>query len=175
MLLKELSEACGVSGQEGPVRDLVRRHLEGQVEEMRTDALGNLLVRARAAGRRRAGGPVVMVAAHLDEVGLMVTGIESHGLLRFRTVGHIDPRVLVSQVVSIGPEGIRGVVGCKPIHLQERGEEKKPFPLRDLVIDIGASSREEAERSVRLGQVAAFTTRCEELGGGVLKGKAFDD
>ncbi|MBO8140568.1 MAG: M42 family metallopeptidase [Firmicutes bacterium] len=171
MLLRELSEIPGVSGDEHRVRDRIWQAIRDRVEGARVDALGNLIA-WKGSGLP---GPRVMLAAHMDEVGLMITRIDSHGLLRFRKVGGIDDRVLPAKTVRIGPEGIPGVIGGKPRHLLKPGEEKKPVSAEDLYIDIGAASREEVERVVRPGMYAAFATEFAEVGDGVVKGKAFDD
>jgi endoglucanase len=118
-----------------------------------------------------------MVAAHLDEVGLMIMHFENSGVLRFRPVGGIDPRVLLAKKVLIGDEKVPGVIGMKPIHLLEQKERRRVAEVRELSIDIGASSKEEAEKMVKLGDYAAFDVSYRELGGELraVKGKAFDD
>jgi putative aminopeptidase FrvX len=116
----------------------------------------------------------VMIAAHMDEVGLMITGFDSSGGLRFRPVGGIDDRILPGKVLLIGPDKIPGVIGVKPVHLLKEDEGRQVLKMDSLVIDIGASSKEEAEKLVKLGQVAAFATRYRRAGRTVT-GKAFDD
>lgn len=171
MLLAQLSEAAGVSGQETEIRELIKSLARERGSEVQTDALGNVI--ARKPGRR--GKPVVMLAAHMDEVGLMVTGIEKEGFLRFRPVGAVDERVLVAKHVRVGRDKVPGVIGCKPVHLQEPDERKEPIKLKDLYIDIGAKNRKEAEKLVHLGDGVVFATRFERLEGSLVKGKAFDD
>lgn len=171
MLLKRLSEASGVPGMEHEVRDLIREEIKGLVDEMRTDALGNLI----AYKKGKTDGPVVMLAAHMDEVGLMVTYIKSNGLIRFKPLGGVDPRVLVSKKVYIGPKRVPGVIGSKPIHLQAADERKKAIPLDQLYIDIGAKDQEDAEKLVERGDSIVFATTFGEFGDGCVKGKAFDD
>lgn len=170
MLLKQLSEALGVSGNEHEVREIIKDAVKGLVDEIRVDTLGNLIA-VKGKGKR----PRVMVAAHMDEVGLMVSWIEKNGLLRFRKVGGIDDRVLVSKTVLVGKERVPGVIGAKAIHLQEPKERENPLRYEDLYIDIGAKSKEEAEKKVKLGDFVAFATRFEEFGQRKAKGKAFDD
>lgn len=170
MLLKQLSEALGVSGNEHEVREIIKDAIKGLVDEIRVDTLGNLIA-VKGKGKR----PRVMVAAHMDEVGLMVSWIEKNGLLRFRKVGGIDDRVLVSKTVLVGKERVPGVIGAKAIHLQEPKERENPLRYEDLYIDIGAKSKEEAEKKVKLGDFVAFATRFEEFGQRKAKGKAFDD
>jgi len=192
LLLKELSEAFGVSGHEGKVRELVLQAIEDLVDEYHVDALGNLiglkrgsvsnsLVRdSHKASRKVSNSSVVrkvMLAAHMDEVGLMIMHIEKEGFLRFRPVGGIDPRVLLAKKVLIGDDQVPGVIGVKPIHLLEPKARQQVIRVQDMSIDIGVSSKEEAERLVKLGDYAAFDTAFSELGGALraVKGKAFDD
>ncbi len=175
MFLKELSEAAGVSGTEHEVRNLIREQVRPYVEELRTDSLGNLIAVRRGTGKGKHGRLKVMVAAHMDEVGLIITLAEKNGLLRFEPVGGLDPRVLNSKVVEVGPNKIPGVMGSKPNHLQKPEERKRALSIQDMYIDIGAKSKEEAERLAKVGDVASFATRYEEIGNGVVKGKAFDD
>src|SRR5690606_14516506 len=137
-LIIQLSEAAGVSGEEGPVRDIIWSHLRGKVEEASTDTMGNLLV-GRHLGRP---GPRVMLSAHMDEVGLMVTFIEKSGVLRFTAVGGLDARILPGKAVRVGPKGIPGVVGAKPVHLSSPADRQRVPSINDLYIDIGVDSQE---------------------------------
>ncbi|NPV52958.1 MAG: M42 family metallopeptidase [Firmicutes bacterium] len=171
MLLARLTEAAGVSGQEGEIRNVVRDEIKGKCDEVRTDAFGNLI----AFKRGLRDGPRVMLAAHMDEVGLMVTYIEKSGMLRFQKIGSIDDRVLVSKAVLIGKDRVPGVIGSKPIHLQEKDEQEKPFKTEQLFIDIGATSKEDAEKLVKRGDGAVFATKYREIGNTCAKAKAFDD
>lgn len=170
MLLARLSEARGVSGDEGAVRNLILEQVRPHVEAFRVDAMGNLLV---VKGRHKPG-PRVMVAAHMDEVGLMITHVEKNGWLRFAKVGGIDDRLLPGKRVLIGPDAVPGVIGSKPIHLDEKGA-RTVTPAADMVIDIGVTSRAEAEKVVRPGHYATFDTAFGAFGQGCWKGKAFDD
>ncbi|HUT14756.1 MAG TPA: M42 family metallopeptidase [Anaerolineae bacterium] len=174
MLLRELSEAFGVSGREDKVRELILRAIEDTADEYHVDALGNLI--ALKKGTRKAG-PKVMLTAHMDEVGLMIMHIEKGGSLRFRPVGGIDPRVLLAKRVLIGDDRVPGVIAVKPIHLLEPKARQQVVRIQDMSIDIGASSNEAAERLVTIGDYAAFDTSFRELGGPLraVKGKAFDD
>ncbi len=170
MLLKRLSEASGVSSREDEVRDIIRGELYG-VADITCDVLGNLI----AIKPGREDMPRLMLCAHMDEVGLMITYIEDNGILRFEPVGGIDQRVLVSKAVRIGKDRIPGVIGAKAIHLQEPDERKQVLRLPQLYIDIGAKDRKTAEGMVNIGDYAVFDTEFEELGQGIIKGKAFDD
>jgi len=171
MILKELAEAFGVSGNEGDVRAVVLDAVREHVDEVRVDTLGNVLAFKRGTGRQRS---VVMLAAHMDEVGLMVVGYDNDGFLRVGAVGGIDPRLLPGTLLQVGPERFPGVIGIKPIHLLENGEGEKVAKLEDLVVDIGSQSKDEAKKLAPLGTYATFATRFRELGPTV-SGKAFDD
>jgi putative aminopeptidase FrvX len=176
MLLKKLSEAFGVSGHEEEVRSLILEEIRDRVHECRVDAMGNLIARRKGT---RSGGLRVLAAAHMDEVGLMVTQIEDTGLLRFAKVGGIDDRVLPARAVFVGDARVPGVIGSKPVHLTEKGERDKVVEYRQLAIDIGASSKAEAERLVHRGDCAVFATDFLQLPSGdswrALRGKALDN
>jgi endoglucanase len=176
LLLEDLSNAFGPSGCEDDVRRVLARALRHRVDDLRVDALGNLIAFKRGAGpapRLR-----VMVDAHTDEVGLMITRIEKSGLLGFRAVGGLDDRLLLAKGVVIGPKRIPGVTLAPPIHLTKKDQRQKVLKIHELVIDIGVSSKEEAEKLVAIGDYVAFDTRFQVLthdGMRVVKGKAFDD
>ncbi len=172
MILQELAEAIGVSGNEDAVRKIIADAVRDRVDELHTDTIGNLFAVKKARRARRAFK--VMVAAHMDEVGLMITGYDGSGGLRFQPVGGIDDRVLPGKVLLVGPDKIPGVIGAKPIHLLKDDEGKQVIKTDAMVIDIGASSKEETEKLVKLGQVAAFATRYNKVGR-TATGKAFDD
>jgi len=176
VLIKELVEADGVSGHEDAVRELLLKAIEGCADEYRIDALGNLIAVKYGSGGS-AWPKKVMVSAHMDEVGLMVTHIERDGTLRFSPVGGIDPRVMPAKVVRIGDERIPGVIAVKPIHLLEPSERWRVLQFDQLAIDTGMSC-DEVNRKVSPGTYAAFATSFEVLDEGGLrtvKGKAFDD
>jgi endoglucanase len=172
LILKELSEAIGVSGNEDAVRKIIADAVRDHVDELRTDTIGNLFAVKKARGAK--GAFKVMLAAHMDEVGLMITGHDGNGGLRFQPVGGIDDRVLLGKVLLVGPDKIPGVIGVKPVHLLKGDEGKQVIKMDDMRIDIGASSKEEAEGLIKLGQVAAFSTRYNKVGR-TATGKAFDD
>jgi len=171
MLLKELTEAMGPSGFETEIREIIRKYATARVDKAYTDVLGSLIVEKNTA----AAGPRVMLDAHMDEVALMIVHVEDNGLLRFRPIGGVDPRVLVSKPVLIGDKRIYGVIGAKPIHLQEPSERREPLGFKQLFVDIGAKDKADALESVQLGDVAMFTTRYGEMGDNCAKGKSFDD
>lgn len=161
-LLHRLSELPGVSGAEDAVRDEILSCLP----DAYTDARGNVICHREGTGRR------VMVCAHMDEVGLLVTRITESGALGFTTVGGIDSRVLPSKRVRVG--SVPGVIGIRAIHLQS-GDRGKPIPEEDLYIDIGARDKAEAETMVSVGDYVSFDTPFGALGTGFVKGKALDD
>jgi endoglucanase len=171
MLLKKLSDAAGVSSNENEVRNIIKEEIDGLADSYRTDVMGNLI----AVKGKDKKGPKVMVVAHMDEIGLMITSIKKNGLLKFRPVGGIDKRVLVSKPVLIGEKKIKGIIGAKAIHLQKPKERKKPIPLSNLYIDIGVNSKEKAKKSVKKGDFVSFNTKFAQLGINHAKGKAFDD
>ncbi len=176
MLLEELSNAFGPPGCEDEVRRVLARHLRGQVDELSTDALGNLIAFKRGTGPEPR--LKVMIDAHTDEVGLMIISIQKNGLLGFRAVGGLDAKLLLAKRVIIGEKRIRGVILAPPIHLAEEDELKRAIKMEQLAIDIGASSEDEAKESVKLGDYATPDTHFEILsedGLRTVKGKAFDD
>ncbi|NLF64242.1 MAG: M42 family metallopeptidase [Chloroflexi bacterium] len=170
-LLQKLTEAVGVSGDEKQVRLLIRDLIDGHVDEWRVDALGNLIALKKGSG---ASGLRVLVDAHMDEVGMMITGADSDGTLRFEAVGGISPPALLGKVVQVGPKQLPGMIGARPIHLLDAGQRNRNVKIDDMRIDIGAKKKEEAERKVSAGDRATFLTRYEESGR-VALGKAFDN
>jgi tetrahedral aminopeptidase len=169
--LKALSEAFGPSGNEQGVRQIVLKAISDKVDECHVDHLGNVIAVQRGTGNP---GFKVMVAAHMDEVGFMITHIDDAGMLHFAKVGGIDDRVLPAKVLRIGKARIPGVICIKPVHLIQPEERSKTVSYDQLVIDIGAGSKAEAEKLVQKGDYAAFDIAFEELDK-LVKGKAFDD
>ena len=168
----QLCALSGVSSWEDEVREFLQAEAAPYAQEIRTDALGNLIIRKKGA---KAAGDKLLLCAHMDEVGLMIRHITEEGYLKFDTVGSLDRRVLLGKQVLVGPNRLPGVVGLKAYHLVSREEEKSVPKLRDYYIDIGAGDKAEAEKMVNLGDVAVFATRPEPFGDGLLKAKALDD
>jgi putative aminopeptidase FrvX len=173
-VLEQLSNANGVTGKEDDVRNLMKEYLKSYVDQVREDKLGNLI--AFKEGKKDA--PTVMIAAHMDEVGLMVKNIKKKGFLQFTKVGGIDDRVLLGQKVLVhtdrGP--LAGVVGSKPVHIQNEAEKKKVIEADKLFIDIGAKDKESANKmGAQVGDVISFDTKFVQLSKNVVLGKAFDD
>jgi putative aminopeptidase FrvX len=176
LILKQLSEAPGPSGREEAVRQIIQEAIKGHVDEQRVDALGNLIAIKKSSGAVAGVPGKVMIAAHMDEVALMIMHIGKDGLLRFRKFGGIDDRVLMSKCVRIGEKRIPGVIGYKPIHLLKGRERETVVGSDDLTIDIGVCSADAAEKLVKLGDYAVFDTAYEEYAQSrVVKGKALDD
>lgn len=170
-ILKKLTALDGVSGEEGPVREFIMSQIKDHVDECFVDNLGNLIAYKKGRGK----GPKIMLDAHMDEVGLLVTQITSDGLIKFQTVGGIESRVLVGKRVRIGENGVPGIIGYKPIHLQEKDERSGAVDKKKLTIDIGAKSREQAEEKVEIGDTVAFAYDPVEFGDNKLMAKALDD
>ena len=167
--IKQLSEIPGVSGCEEPVRYEILKRIEGHCI-YKVDALGNIL--AFKKGKKEPKHKLLL-SAHMDEVGLIITYAEEDGSLRFSTVGGIDKRVIVGKPVQIGD--VFGVIGMKAVHMRSKNEKEKAVDPDKLTIDIGAKSREEALGVVSLGDRAVFVTRFSEFGDGFLCGRALDD
>lgn len=169
-LLKELCLTDSTSGHEKNVRDLIISKIEGHCE-YKVDALGNII--AFKKGRKTPKNKI-MLDAHTDEVGVIVTGADSDGFLKFSNVGGIDTKVLLARVICF-ENGIKGVVGVKPIHLLDK-EEAGKIPSKDeLYIDIGAGSKEEALSLVSPGTTGVFSVEYAEFGDHKIMSKALDD
>ena len=171
-LLKQLCALSGVSSWEDEVRDFIRQKAQPYADSIRVDALGNLIVFKK--GEKSTGGKLLL-SAHMDEVGLMITRIEDDGTLRFDSVGGIDRRVLMGKRVYVGKDRLPAVIGSKPIHLTSASERKSVPKMEDLYLDLGFENREEAEKLVEMGDIAVFDEECVEYGNGLLKAKALDD
>lgn len=151
-MLKELTDAKGIPGNEREVREVMKKYIEPFADELTTDGLGSLI--AKKVGKE--GGPKIMVAGHLDEVGFMITQIDDKGFLRFQPVGGWWGQVMLAQRVTIVTKkgDVTGIIGSKPPHILSPEARKKPVEIKDMFIDIGASSREEAtEWGIRPGDM----------------------
>ena len=170
MLLKTLTEASGLSGNEKEVRDIIISEIKDYCD-FKIDKLGNII----AFKEGKANSKRIMISAHMDEVGLLVKEINSSGLLKFLPVGGIDKRILVSKPVLVGKNRIPGVIGAKPIHLQKRNEWSDALAMKDLYIDIGAKDKEDAEKYVDIGDYVTFDSKYIEFGDNLVKAKALDN
>ncbi|WP_100399836.1 M42 family metallopeptidase [Bacillus sp. FJAT-44742] len=174
-MLKELTDANGIPGNEREPREAMKKFIEPYADEITTDNLGSLI--AKKVGK--AGGPKIMVAGHLDEIGFMVTSIDDNGFVKFQTVGGWWEQVMLAQRVTImtSKGNISGVIGSKPPHILPADQRKKPVDKKDMFIDIGATSKEEAEEfGVKPGDsivpVCDFTVLKNEK---MLMAKAWDN
>jgi len=168
--LQTLSDAPGTSGDEIEVRRVLSPLLEEHVDEMHVDSLGNLIILKRGTAEH----PLrVLVAAHIDEVGLMVVAHGDDGSLKVESIGGIDPRLLPGLEVYVGKEQLPGVIGLKAIH-RSHDTFKDVTPLKDLTVDIGAKDKDEAVKLAPAGTRVTFATRAH-LVGDLIAGKAFDD
>jgi putative aminopeptidase FrvX len=167
-LLERLCNASGVSGDEGEVRAIVLEQVRPVANEVKVDALGNVLATkiGTTGGKPRLR---VMLAAHMDEVGFMLTNDEGDGIYRFATVGGVDVRHLAGKVVRVSKEHHIGVIGAKPIHLTEPGETERSIPLDTLRIDLGPEGKK-----AHIGDWATFATPFAQLGPS-LRAKALDN
>jgi len=172
--LEKLSNACGVTGRENQVRDLMIQFMKPYVDEITVDRLENVI----AVKHGKPKLPKIMLAAHMDEVGLMVKTINKDGFLQFTKIGGIDDRILLAQKVNVHTKkgAFPGIIGSKPPHIQKEEERKKIVHFDDLFIDIGADGKDEAiNKGVSIGDPVSFDVKYESLGNDVVMGKAFDN
>lgn len=168
-LLKELSEANGVSGFEGPIREIVKREIEGLVDEMYTDKMGNLIALKKGKSDKK-----VMICAHMDEIGFMVKYIDDNGFVHFDNLGGFDPKTLTAQRVVIhGKKDLVGVMGCKPIHMMSPEERKTPPKIEKYYIDLGMPKKE-VEKYIEIGNPITRERELIEMGD-MVNGKSLDN
>lgn len=158
-MLKQLCELDAVSGCEDRAAEWILAHLPQDCKAHR-DVRGNLICEKKG---RKTPKNKLMFTAHMDEPGFIITYIEESGLLRFSPMGDIDTRMVVGKAVRL-ESGKEGVVGAKPIHLQTAEEREQVLKFSNLYIDIGASSREEAEKFAELGDFAVWRSQFTEMG-----------
>ncbi|HID85834.1 MAG TPA: M42 family peptidase [Anaerolineae bacterium] len=172
-LLKKLCEASGVSGYEAEVRELVTAEFKPYADEVRVDRMGSVIAlkRGHPAGDHR---PTIMLAGHMDEIGLIVSKIEK-GFLHFTTVGGFDPRVLLGQEVVVhGRRPLPGIIGSRPPHVLPPEEREKVIEMEKLFMDVGLPE-EEVGQWVQVGDLATIRRDLVELQGDRVAGKALDD
>lgn len=172
MYLSELTALPGVSGNENAVRAYIKKRIEPLCDRIEIDTMGNMVCFKKGTGNT---GKTLMLCAHMDEVGLIVSRITEEGFLKFKGVGSIDPRVLISKRVFVGDEALPGVIGRKAIHLLTPEERKKAPKMQDLYIDFGAKNKKEAEKQVSVGDYIVFDSGYHEFGNRLVKSKALDD
>ena len=171
-MLRVLSEINGVAGDEDKVADFILSQVSGYADETIKDSMGNLIFFKKG---KKSTAKRIAIFAHMDEVGLICTDITEDGYIKFDEVGHIDDRVLLTQKVLIGDNEIPGVIGIKAVHLQKKEERKKIITKDEMYIDIGAKSKDEAQKYVSKGDYIAFDSPYVRLGGRRFKAKAIDD
>ena len=158
-LLKKLCVTPGAPGYEQRIREFVLEEVRPLVDEVSIDPMGNIIAIKKGTSDKR-----VMVAAHIDEIGFMITHIDGNGFLRFDTLGGFDPKTLTSQRVIIhGKKDVIGVMGCKPVHLMKPEEKGKPLPIKEYFIDTGMD-REEVEDLISVGNSVTRERELIEMG-----------
>lgn len=174
-ILVALSEQSGVSGYEHNIGKFISEN-SPYADEIKTDKLGNLIMLKKATKSSNHKPPKVMLAAHMDEIGLIITKIDKNGFLRFSNIGGIDQRVMLAQEVIVhGKKDLVGVIGAKPPHVQTLDERTQAVEMNQLFIDIGFDSKEEAEEYVTVGDVVTLNASVVKLNGSFMAGKAMDD
>jgi len=171
-LLERLSNAHGLSGYEGSVRQIIENEVRPYVDEIKTDKMGNLI--ATKLGSK----PVVMLAAHMDEIGLMVKYVDDKGFVHFTKSGGWFDQTLLNQRMILHTErgAMYGVIGSKPPHAMKEEDKKKPVQAEDMFIDVGATSKEDAEKlGVKTGTPITSDMEFKSLGNDRVTGKAFDN
>ena len=170
-ILKELCLLDGTSGREEKIREYIIAKIKDKCEYT-VDLMGNIIadVKGKLSSENK-----VMLSAHMDEVGFIVTYICDNGFLKFTSVGGVDSKVVNGRHVTVGENRINGVIGSKALHLCEGDEEHKVSELSKMYIDIGASSKEEAEKLVEIGDAVYFKSDFVEFGNSKIKAKAIDD
>jgi putative aminopeptidase FrvX len=173
-LLRTLSDAFGPSGFEDEVRDILHGMVEPLVDDLRTDVMGNLI-----ATRRGTGPLTLMLDAHMDEIGFMVSHVEEGGFLRFTQTSGWDQRIIPANALTIRTvdgDFVKGMIGVQPPHITPPADREKPIKPEDLFVDVGATSADEvAQMGVRVGSPAVIAYPFEHIRDDVIMGKALDD
>ena len=170
--IKEYTKINSVSGNENKIRNRILEDIKPYADKITVDSMGNIIAFKKGS---IPNNKKIIISAHMDEVGFIISDITEDGFLKFKEVGGIDPRILLSQRLVIGEKEINGVIGIKAVHLVSPEERTRVVKANEMYIDIGASSKEEAEKYVTKGDYAAFDSEYAELGGDVIKAKALDD
>lgn len=172
--LEKLSNTNGVTGREDSVRRLLSKLVKPYVDEIKVDKLENVI----AIKKGKKNKPKIMIAAHMDEIGLMVKNISKKGFLQFAKMGGIDDRILLAKKVSVHTSkgDLVGIIGSKPPHIQKKDERNKVVTYDNLFIDVGADSLKTAkEMGLKIGDPISFSAKYEKIGKNIVTGKAFDD
>ena len=170
-LLERLCTTDGISGFEDEIRDIIIKEISPFADSLTVDNMGNIIAFKKG---RKTPSRKMLISAHMDEVGFIVTYINSDGTIKFAPVGGINDSAAFAKYVRIGPQKINGVVNSKPVHLIKDDERKKCPPIDTLSIDIGADSKEETEKYVSVGDMIVFNAPYENKNGRVIS-KAIDD
>lgn len=170
-LLKKLCIADGISGDEGEVRDVILNEIKPYTDDITVDKMGNILVFKKG---KQTPKQKLLISAHMDEVGFIVTDILENGCLKFAAVGGVNDSAAFAKQVRIGKNKISGVVNACPIHVLKADERKKNPPIHSLQIDIGAKDKADAQQYVSLGDSIMFDALYENSSGRILS-KAIDD
>ncbi|MEM5871645.1 MAG: M42 family metallopeptidase [Candidatus Aenigmatarchaeota archaeon] len=171
-LLTRLVSAPSISGYEKNIRDQMIKELKPYTDEIQVDRMGNLIC------KKGSGSPKILLAAHMDKIGLMVKYIDENGFIRIEPVGGWDPKVLPSQRFIIhGSKGpVFSVIGMKPVHLQEKEEVNKPLKISEMFLDIGAKNKQDVEKlGIRIGDFITIESYFKKLHGSRITGNGFDD
>lgn len=170
--IEEYTTINSVSGDEGRIRKKIIEDIKPYADKITVDSMGNVIAFKKGKSEN---GKKIIFSAHMDEVGFIISDITDDGFLKFKNVGGVDPRILLAQRVLVGENEVCGVMGVKAVHLQSAQDRQRVISLQEMYIDIGASSKEEAQSLVKKGDYVAYDSKYTELGGGVIKAKALDD
>jgi len=170
--LKSLCMLGGISGCEDEVSDYIVKRVEKHADELTIDPMGNIIVykNGKVTPKEK-----LVLCAHMDEIGLIVTSITEDGYLKVAKVGGIDNRVILGKAVLVGKDKVQGVIGCKAIHLVKPKDRERPMEADEMYVDIGVKKRDEAEKLVSLGDAVVFDEDIREFGDGYIKARAIDD
>lgn len=170
-LLRKIICASGVSGYEFEIAAIMQQELKKSCDEVEVDGFGNVIAR-KGRGKQK-----IMLAAHMDEIGLVVKHITKDGYIYFIKIGGIDDRVLVGQrvIVKAKKRDVLGIIGTKPPHLQKDEEKKQAIKYEDMFIDVGAKNKDEVLKEINIGDPVIFEPNFGRLNGSLYYGKAVDD
>ena len=173
-LVEELCMTPGISGHEEKIAEIIKRELKDVADDIETDLMGNVIATKKGSSKK---GPKVMLASHMDEIGLMVRYIDDNGYIKFSTIGGINDQMLMNQTVVIHSKNgdLTGVIGSKPPHVTKPEERKKVVPYDEMFIDIGAKDKEQAEEMVSIGDPITFKSWFEAFPNDLVMCKALDN
>lgn len=169
--LTHLSVGSGVSGHEASIASIVMERLKSLTDEVSSDTFGNVYALKKGSGKRSK----IMLAAHMDEIGLIVKKIDPRGFLRFTTIGGVDQRTLLSQEVVVhGRRAIPGVIGSLPPHVLQNSEMDQALKIDEMAVDVGLSAAK-IEEEIQVGDIITLRREPYSLLNNILAGKSFDD